>query len=36
MTEAAMREADDIVKGHVPAKRYASFRELLADTEADD
>ena len=32
-TEAALREVDDIVAGRVPAERYGSFDELLADTD---
>jgi len=35
-TEAAMREADDIIAGRIPAKRYTSFDELVADLDADD
>jgi DNA-damage-inducible protein J len=35
-TEAAMREADDIIAGRVQAKSYSSFREFLDDTELDD
>jgi len=31
-----MREADEIVAGRVPAKRYASFGDLVADLESDD
>jgi len=35
-TEAAMREADDIVAGRVSAKRYGSFDDLVADLDSDD
>jgi len=34
-TEAAMREADDIIAGKVQAKRYSSFREFAAEVEDD-
>jgi DNA-damage-inducible protein J len=34
-TEAAMREADDIVAGRVPAKRYGSFAEPRDDIDVD-
>jgi DNA-damage-inducible protein J len=34
-TEAAMREARDIMAGKVQAKRYSSFSEYLADMEND-
>ncbi len=35
-TEAAMKEADDIIAGRVPAKRYATVDEMWADLESDD
>lgn len=35
-TLAAMREADDIASGKLPAKSYASFKDLLSDTLAED
>ncbi|MCL2653412.1 MAG: type II toxin-antitoxin system RelB/DinJ family antitoxin [Propionibacteriaceae bacterium] len=35
-TQAAMREAEDIIAGRVQARRYSSFDELLADADADD
>jgi len=34
-TEAALREADDILAGRVDAKRYASFDDLVADLDID-
>jgi len=34
-TEAAMREAAEIIAGHTEAKRYGSFDELVADLDAD-
>jgi len=34
-TEAAMQEAADIVSGKLPARRYASFDQLMADLDAD-
>ena|GEM_PF-3849157 len=33
-TEAAIREADDIIAGRVEAKRYRSFDELVADLDS--
>ena len=36
VTEAAMREADEIVAGRLPSKRYASFGDLVADLDASD
>ena len=35
-TEAAMKEADDIIAGKIKAKRYSSFREFAADMENED
>lgn len=35
-TEAAMREAENIIAGRIPAKRYDSFGEVVADLDADD
>lgn len=35
-TEAAMREAEDIVAGRLPAKRYSSFDDLVSDLDSDD
>ena len=35
-TEAAMREADDIIAGKVQTKRYFSFREFISDMEDDN
>ena len=35
-TEAAMKEADDIIAGKIQAKRYSSFREFAADMENED
>jgi DNA-damage-inducible protein J len=35
-TEAAMREAKDIASGKIPAKSYASARELFAELDAED
>jgi len=35
-TEAAMKEADDIIAGRVKAKRYSSFGEFTADMENED
>ncbi len=35
-TEAAIREADDILAGRVPATRYATVDQMWADLEADD
>jgi len=35
-TQAAMREADDIIAGRIPAKRYDSFDDLVADLDSDD
>ena len=32
-TEAAMREADEIIAGRVQTKRYTSFREFADDME---
>jgi len=34
-TEAAMREADDIISGRIQTKRYSSFREFATDMEDD-
>ena len=35
-TEAAMKEADDIIAGRIQTKRYASFKEFAADMENED
>ena len=35
-TEAAIREANDIITGKVQAKRYLSFREFISDMEDDN
>ena len=35
-TEAAMKEADDIVAGRIQTKRYTSFQEFTTDMENDD
>jgi len=35
-TEAAMREADDIISGKIKTKRYASFSEFVAEMENED
>ena len=35
-TEAAMKEADDIIAGKIQTKRYTSFREFATDMENDD
>jgi len=35
-TEAAMREAEEIITGRKQAKRYSSFDELVAELDADD
>ena len=35
-TEAAMKEADDIIAGRVQAKRYSSFSEFVAEMENED
>ncbi len=35
-TLAAMKEADDIASGKLPAKSYTSFKDLLSDTLAED
>lgn len=35
-TEAALREARDIASGKIPAKSYASARELFAELDAED
>ena len=32
-TEAAMKEADDIIAGRVQTRRYSSFREFVSDME---
>lgn len=34
-TEAAMREADDIIAGRVQAKKYSSVAEMNADIDAE-
>ena len=31
-----MQEADDILAGRIPAKRYASTQEMMDDLDADD
>ena len=36
VTMAAMREADDILAGRIPAKRYASAQALFDDLDAED
>lgn len=36
VTRAAMQEADDILAGRIPAKRYASTQEMMDDLDADD
>ena len=35
-TEAAMKEADDIIAGRIQTKRYSSFKEFAADMENED
>jgi len=35
-TIAAMREAQDIASGKIQSKSYASFREMLDETLAED
>jgi DNA-damage-inducible protein J len=35
-TEAAMKEADDIIAGKIQTKRYTSFCEFAADMVNDD
>ena len=35
-TEAAMKEADDIIAGKVQTKRYSSFRDFVADMDKED
>jgi len=35
-TEAAMREADDIIAGRRPARRFASFDQMLAELDSSD
>jgi DNA-damage-inducible protein J len=35
-TEAAMKEADEIIAGRVKTKRYSSFKEFAADMENED
>ena len=35
-TEAAMREADDIIAGKIKTKRYSSFSDFVADMENDE
>lgn len=35
-TMAAMREADGIIAGRIPAKRYTSARALFDDLDAED
>jgi len=35
-TEAAMREAEEIITGRKQAKRYSSFDDLVAELDADD
>lgn len=36
VTRAAMQEADDILAGRIPAKRYSSTQEMMDDLDADD
>ena len=36
VTRAAMQEADDILAGRIPAKRYASTQEMMDDLDAED
>ena len=35
-TAAAMKEAEDMLSGKIPAKRYASWKEAKADIFTDD
>jgi DNA-damage-inducible protein J len=35
-TRAAMKEADGILSGRIPAKRYASAQEMMDDLDAED
>lgn len=36
VTEAALREAEDIASGKIKAKRYSDLDELFRDLKADD
>jgi len=35
-TEAAFEEGDAMLRGEIPAKRFSSFEEMMADLNADD